>query len=80
VREIAAAAGVEDATPHRWRHTVATMALAETRDLRGVQEYLGHASLQSTQVYTGVVAARLQEIVESLPVQPVRSASCGVST
>src|SRR5438132_952976 len=66
VRAIAALAGIPYAQPHRWRHTVATLALERTRDLRGVQEFLGHASLASTQIYTGVVAGRLQEISASL--------------
>ena len=68
VRRIADLAGVDDATPHRWRHTVATIALEQTRDLRAVQDFLGHASLQSTQIYTGVLPGRLRNIVDSLPV------------
>jgi site-specific recombinase XerD len=60
-------AHVTGVTPHRWRHTVATLALERTRDLRGVQEWLGHASVQSTQLYTGVTANRLAEIVSVLP-------------
>lgn len=66
VRTIAAAAGVVGATPHRWRHSTATLALERTNDLRGVQEFLGHASLASTQVYTAVVARRLTDIVGAL--------------
>lgn len=67
VAEIAESANLDDAQPHRWRHTVATIALDHTRDLRGVQELLGHESLASTQIYTKVLAGRLQEIVDSLP-------------
>ena len=66
VQTIAAAAGIVGATPHRWRHSTATMALERTNDLRGVQEFLGHASLASTQVYTAVVARRLTDIVGAL--------------
>lgn len=64
---VCAAAGVERATPHRWRHATATIALAQTMDLRAVQEFLGHASLASTQIYTGVLPGRLVEVVHALP-------------
>lgn len=60
-------AGIERLTPHRWRHAAATIALAETLDLRAVQEFLGHASLASTQIYTGVLPGRLIDVVRSLP-------------
>lgn len=67
VGEVCDVAGVARVTPHRWRHTVATLALENSRDLRGVQELLGHASLQSTQIYTGVTTGRLTDIVRHLP-------------
>jgi len=65
--EIEELAGVEHVVPHRWRHTSATIALDRTHDLRAVQEYLGHSSLASTQIYTQVVAGRLTEIIMALP-------------
>lgn len=66
VNEIAQVAGLDGVTPHRFRHTVATTALARTNDLRGVQELLGHADLSTTQIYTKVAPGRLEALVGAL--------------
>jgi integrase/recombinase XerD len=57
-------AGIErHVTPHMLRHTVATLLLRNGVDIRIVQEFLGHASIATTQRYTHVTKDHLVRVL-----------------
>jgi integrase/recombinase XerD len=65
VKEYARAAGIEaEVSPHSIRHSFATHMLDGGAGLREVQQFLGHSSIASTQIYTKVSTKLKREVYD----------------
>ncbi len=54
-------------TPHKLRHTSATMMYKAGADIRSLQHILGHSSVATTQIYTHIEDEQLQHVLENNP-------------
>lgn len=75
---LAAGLSTERFSPHKLRHTFATLLHRKDVDLVEIQTLLGHASISTTQIYTHTDRRRLQGAVDRLgallvPGEPVDS-------
>lgn len=74
VKQINKQSGLEKdrLTPHKLRHTSATMMYKAGADIRSLQHILGHSSVATTQIYTHIEDEALQHVIEKNPFNIVR--------
>jgi integrase/recombinase XerD len=61
IRGYAEKLGLENVTPHKFRHTFATHLLQHGADSRSVQALLGHSDIATTQVYTHITSRQMRQ-------------------
>lgn len=57
----------EKLTPHKLRHTSATLMYKSGADIRSLQHILGHTSVSTTQIYTHVEDKEIEQVIENNP-------------
>lgn len=66
VREYSQMSGIKkNITPHSFRHSFATHMLQNGANIRHIQELLGHASPETTQIYTKIMIKDLKRVFKS---------------
>lgn len=71
VKRAARRAGLTPVSPHKLRHTAASLMLGHGVDIRTISEVLGHSSISSTQIYTHLQSAQLIEACRANPVSRI---------
>lgn len=66
IRQVADEAGVPGVTPHRLRHTCLATQNDNTKDLRSVQAFAGHARSSTTEHYTRAKASNMRAAMMSV--------------
>lgn len=65
IKNLAKSAGIKkNISPHTFRHSFATHLIEGGADLRAVQEMLGHESITTTEIYTHLDRAYLQQVIQ----------------
>jgi site-specific recombinase XerD len=64
--------GLRPYSPHKLRHSAATMMLQNGVDIRTVQEVLGHSGLATTQIYTHINSNTLRDASRANPIANVK--------
>ena len=69
VKQINISSGLEKEklTPHKLRHTSATLMYKNGADIRSLQHILGHSSVSTTQIYTHVEDKEIRQAIDSNP-------------
>ena len=74
VKKFMLKSGLPAYSPHKLRHTSATLMLANGVDVRVLQELLGHSSLSTTQIYTHVQNDQIRTAARANPISKYTSA------
>ncbi len=70
VKKYAKAAGIKNSskiTPHKLRHTFASLLYYQTKDIKILQELLGHSNISTTQIYTHTDIEQKKQAINELP-------------
>lgn len=59
-------------TPHKLRHTSATMMYKAGADIRSLQHILGHSSVATTQIYTHIEDEQIQDVLKNNPFNTIK--------